>query len=273
MPAQPLYHSARRLVGAIERLRAEAPDRPEAPLLDLLAVAGGMEPHNPAVLGLAEALVELPLRLARDVADVESDHVAYAQPGLRSLIETLSVANLRTPWADLSARIGDNEMSALAICSLVLDAHAAERRLDTVDLAQVADDCRGLLAEIRLADTLPADVLEYVESALVALMRAIDEYWLKGAGAVAQAVDSAVGRAVREHHFDKDDANSKPVLKRFGLILARVALVIAMANDVHSLPTTVHDVVHGIVQVTHEITDVVSAEEAAGSGSDLTGGP
>lgn len=267
MPAQPLYHSARRLVGAIERLRAEAPARPDVPFLNLIAVAGGMESHSPAVLGLAEALVELPLRLARDVADVESDQVAYAQPGLRSLIETLSVANLRTPWAELAGRIGDNEMSALAICSLVLDAHAAERRLDTVELAQVADDCRNLLAEIRLADNLPADVLHYVESALVALMRSIDEYWLKGADAVAQAVDSAVGRAVREHHFESDDVNSKPVLKRFGLILARVALVIAMVNDLHSLPNTVHDVVHGIVQVTHEITEAGSAAGATGAGA------
>ncbi|HKN97213.1 MAG TPA: hypothetical protein VJX10_08865 [Pseudonocardiaceae bacterium] len=265
-PAQRPYHSARRLVGAIERLRAEAASRPTAPLLELVAAAGGMEPRNPAVLGLAEALVALPTRLAADVADLDSDQVAYARPGLRSLTETLTVANLQTPWADLSARIGDNEMSALAICSLVLDAHAAERQLDTTTLARIADDCRNLLAEIRLADNLPADVLEYVESALVALMRAIDEYWLKGAGLVAQAVDTAVGRAVREHHFDTDDKNSKPVLKRLGIILARVALVIALANDLHSLPNTVHDVVHGIVDVTHEIT------EPPGSGPDVAGG-
>lgn len=267
MPAaQPVYHSARQLVGAIERLRAEATSRPTAPLLELIAAAGGMEPHNPSVLGLAEALVTLPLRLATDIADIESDQVAYAQPGLRSLTDTLTVANLQTSWTDLSGRIGDNEMSALAICSLVLDAHATEHQLDTAELARIAGDCRNLLGEIRVADNLPCDVLEYVESALVALMRAIDEYWLKGAGVVAQAVDAAVGRAVREHRFETDDKNSKPVLKRIGIILARVALVIAMANDLHSLPNTVHDVVHRIVDVTHEIT------EAPGSGADVAGG-
>lgn len=247
------YHSARRLLRAISSLQDEATagNVANSPLIELIASANGMDMQNPAVLGLAEAILELPRRVAREIAEIEDNQAKYAAPGIRELLHTLSPANLQKPWSELYRDIEDKGISALTICSLLLDARGGERELDSTELSKISEDARQLLEEVRLNESIPRDVLEFVESSLVSLLQAIDEYWLKGSAVVERAVDSAIGRAVREQQFVNKGAAPQSIKRRLGSILSRVAIVVALANNVHTLPTTVHDVVHGVIQVTH----------------------
>jgi hypothetical protein len=200
--------------------------------------------------------MELPHRVASDLRRLDSDEARYAERGVRAMVDTLKPPNLFLPWAELHREIDVNGMPGLTICSMLLDALDGEKELDEGELERVAVDARKLLEEVRLADSIPADVLEFIESALVALLKAIDEYWLKGSAAVEQAVDNTIGRAVREHRFEKADGSVRSVLKRLGIILSRLAIVVAVANDLDSLPATVHDVVHEVVHEVVQITDL-----------------
>lgn len=251
MNADSGYHSVRRLLRAVTTLQdtAEARDAAGLSLIELVALSNGMDMNNPAVLGALEAVMDLAHRVAQDVAEVDHAQLQYAEPGIRTLQQALSPVNLQKPWSELYAEIVAKGMPALAICSLVLDTRGGEKALDSAELERIAEQARQLLADIRLDDSLPGDVRKFVESSLLALLLAIDEYRIKGSVVVENAIDATIGRAVRERRFAHRDASSRSVMRRLGTILTRVAFTVALANDLDSLPETVHDVVHGLVQV------------------------
>lgn len=249
-------HSVRRLLNVISTLQETAEERgaTSASLIEVIALTNGLDMGDPTVLGRTAAIFELPRRVVRDMNAVDAEQYRHAGRGLKTLTELLSPKNMHRMWSGLYNEIDEKGLPALAICSLILDTRPTENALDRAELGTIADEARQLLADIRSSSNLAPDVAAFVESALVDLLTAIDEYWLKGAAVVEDAVDRAVGRAIREKHFEHKDKSTQGVMKRLGTILTRVAVVVAVANDMHSLPETVRDVVHGVVEIVTDIT-------------------
>src|SRR5207248_1512482 len=127
--------------------------------LEAVASGGGMDPGNPAVLTLSQAVVELPHRVAYDLSGIDGDQATYAKRGVDALIGTLSAKNLLTPWAELYSTIDSVGLPGLTICSMLLDQHAAEKSIDEDELNRIAEDAKELLDHVRLNESLPADVL------------------------------------------------------------------------------------------------------------------
>jgi hypothetical protein len=247
------HHSAGRLIAALDNLKRSVPEaQSELSLIELIAMSNGLTMDDPAVLGIAQALLDLPRVVAKDIARIDAPQARVAETGLKILVDTLSPTSLNRPWCDLSRELELNTAQALAISDLLLSRRSSEKPLDRRELSQLADNARQLLMEVRTSDLIPDDVKRFVESALVSLLSAIDEYWLRGAAVVETAIDAVLGRALREGQFMKKDGVSRGVLRRLGELVTGVAMVVALANDIDTLPKTVRDVVDGVAYITHD---------------------
>jgi hypothetical protein len=247
------YHSAGRLLRVVSALRDSAMAGNESKsLLELIALANGLSLNNPNVLGLAQAVSELPRKVDREVGRLDESKKQYVAPGVKILVETLSPANLGKPWSAVSRDLEVAGVPALAHYQSFFSGLEPENLVDRGELTRLADEATLLLVDVRMNDSLPLATREFVESSLVHLLAAIEQYWVKGAGTIERSLDATVGRAVREGHFVNPGKASRSVLGRLGGVLIKVALVVGLANDMDTLPKTVQDVVHGIEHVVEE---------------------
>lgn len=245
------YHSARRLLRVIDTLGAEAANSPrDLSFLDVVAASAGLDKRSPAVLGQLQAVIELPRRVLKDLDSLpEQRDTNAARPGMSTLVNALSLNNIQKSWVEIDEEIGATGKAALTMSSLLLDrGQSEERALDEDELNRIAGEIRNFLEEVRLSTSIPQDLKIYIERALVDILHAVDDYWLKGPEALESSVDSALGRAARERRFE----DRSPLLKRLGNIFTQVALVVSVANNVTSLPETADNIVHGILEIVAE---------------------
>lgn len=261
------YHATARLLRVISSLRDSAMAGNEGKsLLELIAISNGLSLRNPSVLGMAQAILELPRKIARQIEELDSAETQYAKPGVNILVETLSPANLGKTWSAISRDIELVGMPSLANCQGLFSGRQSEHLLDRGELTKLADEANRLLVEVRMNDLLPAATKDFVVSALVHLLTAIEQYWIKGVGSIERSIDATVGRAIREGHFVNPDKESRGVLRKLGETLVKIAFVVALANDVDTLPKTVQDVVHGI----EHVVDGSTQEKPAGQSNGVT---
>lgn len=252
------YHATARLLGVISSLRDSAiAGNEDKSLLELIAISNGLSLRNPAVLGVAQAISELPRKIVRQIERLDTAETQYAAPGVNILVEALSPANLGKTWNVISRDIELVGMPSLANCQAIFSGRESERLLDRGELTRLADEANRLLIDVRMNDSLPDATRDFVESALVHLLTAIEQYWVKGVSSIERSIDATVGRAIREGHFVNPDKESRGVLRKLGETLVKIAFVVALANDVDTLPKTVQDVVHGI----EHVVDGVSQEK------------
>lgn len=182
-------------------------------------------------LGLLHQLTFAVEDRVRRIPGLNTDLYLRAMPDIR---RALSPARTDFAFNDTAGRyLNAGTMTVLEFCANELGKEHHEDAIPAEELNALRTDIDALFSDVSSAD-IDKDLQVLLLDLLSMMLRSIDEYRIRGAAGIRDAMAFSIGQFCINHDLYQK-TKKEPVVDRFSKILARISTVVSTAIKVMSL--------------------------------------
>jgi len=163
--------------------------------------------------------------------------------GVRSSLSEMIFSDKTT--SHITPHLDTATMVSLETCSYFLHLYRPQVMPGEADLARIAELVGQLEAEVTVSSFTDSELQEFLLSHVRAMTRALNEVAVRGAVALEEALDKAVGAACRRVDLAVRSQENPSAWRKFGEVIVAIAAVLQITTTALALPADVRAAIEG----------------------------